>query len=126
MRRGLCFTWFLGALLLGNPSSLCAGDLVLEVEVMESSDGMAIPGAGLAHVRFAVIHHKHERDQTAFSEWLRGHQSGSVSFVASDGNSHRGILHRLKHCFGRGLLLYINGVSLVERAVIQLELPVAP
>ena len=126
MRRGLCFTWFLGALLLGNPFSLCAGSLVLEVEVMESSEGMAIPGAGSAHVRFAVIHHKHERDQTAFSEWLRGHQSDSVNFVASDGNTHQGILHRLKHCFGRGLLLYTTSVSLPEKAVIRLELPVAP
>jgi len=98
----------------------------LDVEVMESSEGMAIPGAGSAHVWSAVIHHKHERDQAAFAEWLRGHQSGSVSFIASDGNPHRGILHRLKHCFGRGLLLYTDSAQLTEKAVIRLELPVVP
>jgi len=125
MRRGQFFAWFVGALLLESPPSLCAESLVLEVEVMESSEGMTIPGAGSTHVRFAVIHHKHERDQTAFSEWLRGLQSGPVSFVANDGNTHQGILRRLKHCFGRGLLLYINSVSLAEKAVIRLELPLA-
>ncbi len=126
MRRGLCFAWLIGALLLGSPSYLWAGSLVLEAEVMESSEDMAIPGAGSAQVRSAVIHHKHERDQAAFSEWLRGYQSGAVSFVASDGSTHQGMLHRLKHCFGRGLLLYINGVALAEKAVIRLELPVVP
>jgi len=126
MRRGLCFAWFLGALLLGNPFSLCAGRLVLEVEIMESSGGMAIPGAGSAEVRSALLHQKHERDQAAFSEWLRGHQSGMVSFFAGDGSAHQAILHRLKHCFGRGLLLYTDSVSLAEKGVIRLELPEAP
>ncbi len=126
MHRALCFAWLVGALLLGSPCSLWAGSLVLDVEVMESSEGMAIPGAGSAHVWSAVIHHKHERDQAAFAEWLRGHQSGSVSFIASDGNPHRGILHRLKHCFGRGLLLYTDSAQLTEKAVIRLELPVVP
>jgi len=126
MHRGLCFAWLVGALLLGSPGSLWAGSLVLEAEVMESAEGIAIPGTGSAQVRSALIHHKHERDQAAFAEWLRGHQSGAVSFVVSDGSTHRAILHRLKHCFGRGLLLYADGVSLVEKAVIRLELPVVP
>ena len=124
--KGLGFAWLAGGLMLGSPSSLWAGNLVLEAEVMESSGEMAIPGAGSAHVRSAVIHHKYERDQAAFSDWLRGHHSGVVSFVASDGSTHQAILHRLKHCFGRGLLLYTTSVSLAEKAVIRLELPVAP
>jgi len=124
--KGLGCAWLVGGLMLGSPSSLWAGNLVLDAEVMESSEEMAIPGTGSAHVRSAVIHHKHERDQAAFSEWLRGHQSGVVKFVASDGSTHQGMLHRLKHCFGRGLLLYTTSVSLAEKAVIRLELPVAP
>ena len=126
MHRGLCFAWLVGALLLGSPCRLWAGSLVLEAEVMESAEGIAIPGTGSAQVRSALIHHKHERDQAAFAEWLRGHQSGVVSFIVSDGNAHRGILRRLKHCFGRGLLLYADDVALAEKAVIRLELPVAP
>jgi hypothetical protein len=126
MHRGRCFAWLVGALLLGSPCSLWAGSLVLEAEVMESAEGIAIPGAGSAQVRSALIHHKHDRDQAAFAQWLRGHQSGVVSFVVSDGNAHQAILHRLKHCFGRGLLLYADDVALAEKAVIRLELPVAP
>ena len=126
LAKGLGFASLVGGLMLGSPSSLWGGNLVLDAEVMESSEEMAIPGAGSAHVRSAVIHHKHERDQAAFSEWLRGRQSGVVNFVASDGSTHQGILHRLKHCFGRGLLLFTTSVSLPEKAVIRLELPVAP
>src|SRR2546426_5740484 len=110
--RGLGFTSLLGALMLGSPSSLWAGNLVLEAEVMESSEEMAIPGAGSAHVRSAVIHHKHERDQAAFSEWLRGHQSGGGEFFASDGGAHQAIFYPLKRCFGRGLVLFTPTVSL--------------
>ena len=49
-----------------------------------------------------------------------------VSFFAGDGSAHQAILHRLKHCFGRGLLLYTDSVSLAEKGVIRLELPEAP
>jgi len=124
--RGLGFAVLAGVLVLGGPADLWAGSLVLEAEVMEGSEGLAVPGSGSAQIRTALLHHKHERDQAAFSEWLRGHQSGVVSFVVSDGSVHQAILHRLKHCFGRGLLLYTDGVSLAEKAVIRLELPVAP
>src|SRR2546427_5794134 len=97
--RGLGFTSLLGALMLGSPSSLWAGNLVLEAEVMESSEEMAIPGVGSAHVRSAVIHHKHERDQAAFSEWLRDHQSGGGEIVARGGKGHQAILYQRQHCF---------------------------
>ena len=123
---GLGFASLVGALMLGSPSSLWAGSLQLEAEVMESSEGMVVPGVASTQVRSAVIHHKHEPDQATFAEWLRSHQSGSVRFVMSDGSTHQGMLHRLKHCFGRGLLLYVDGAQLTEKAVIRLELPVAP
>src|SRR2546425_3590916 len=97
--RGLGFTSLVGALMLGSPSSLWAGNLVLEAEVMESSEEMAIPGVGSAHVRSAVIHHKHERDQAAFSEWLRDHQSGGVQIVATGREGPQGHLYPLQACF---------------------------
>src|SRR3989442_12545856 len=109
--RGLGFTSLVGALMLGSPSSLWAGNLVLEAEVMESSEEMAIPGAGSAHVRSAVIHHKHERDQAAFSEWLRGHQSGGVGSCASCGGGHQGLLFPVEDCFGGGVVVFTPSVS---------------
>jgi len=123
---GLGFASLVGALMLGSPSSLWAGSLQLEAEVMESSEGMVVPGVTSTQVRSAFIHHQNEPDQATFAEWLLSHQSGSVRFVMSDGSTHQGMLHRLKHCFGRGLLLYADGAQLTEKAVIRLELPVAP
>ena|SRR2546426_1441162 len=121
--------WVIGlaaVLILIHPPNLFAETLVLEAEVMEGSQGMVVPGMGFSEMRYAIVHHNHERDQAAFSGWLRGHQSGVVKFVASDGSTHQGMLHRLKHCFGRGLLLFTTSISLAEKAVIRLELPVAP
>jgi len=113
-------------LVLISAPSLQAEPLRLEAEVLEGSGALALPGVASPEIRYALVHHKHERDQAVFAEWLRGHQSGVVSFVVSDGSTHQAILHRLKHCFGRGLLLYTDAISFPEKAVIRLELPRTP
>ncbi len=81
------------------------------------------PGSSLASVRYAILRHKHSVDRPSLSGWLRTHQYAMVNFVTKDGMPHQGILTRLKHCFGRGLLLYTDPVDLKEKGVIQLELP---
>ena len=105
---------------------LQAETLVLEAEVLEGSEAMAIPGIVSPALRYALVHHKHAGDQAAFAEWLRSQQRGQVRFVAGDGTVHQAILHRLKHCFGRGLLVFTDAVALAEKAVIRLELPRTP
>jgi len=102
------------------PLCVQAQGLVVEAEVMEASSDIELPGA--AHVRYAILHHKHERDQASLAQWLRHHKGARVSFQTRDGASHPAVLQRLKACFGRGLLLYADPVQLGTKETIRLSL----
>ena len=111
----------LGALAVLCSVSATADDLVLDAEVMEAA-AVEVPDLGQASVRYALVHHKHHADQGALARWLQRHDGASVSFRAADGVSHHAVLHRLKHCFGRGLLFYADPVPLHAGDLIRLQL----
>jgi hypothetical protein len=100
--------------------SVQAETLTLEAEVLDGSADVELPGP--THVRYAILHHKHRNDQAGFAAWLRHHRDARVSFRTLDGASHEAVLQRLKHCFGRGLLLYTDAVRLEQKDVIRLQL----
>lgn len=100
-----------------------AEGLVLEAEVLEGSGPVAVPGAATSPIRSAVVHHYQAQDQARLSIWLRRQSGSPVTFITKDGGTHRGVLNRLKHCFGRGLLIYADPVSLAEKDRMRLELP---
>ncbi len=102
------------------PVCVQAQGLVMEAEVMEGSSKIELPGA--AHVRYAILHHKHQRDQASLAQWLRHHKDAHVTFQTRDGTSHPAVLQRLKDCFGRGLLLYTDPVQLDAKDTIRLQL----
>jgi hypothetical protein len=97
-----------------------AETLSLEAEVLEGSGAIELPGP--TRVRYAILHHKQQKDQANFAAWLRHHGDAHVSFQTLDGAYHKAVLQRLKHCFGRGLLLYTDAVRLEEKDVIRLRL----
>jgi hypothetical protein len=111
-----------GMLVLLIAMSAQAQGLVLEAEVMEGSTEVALPGLAPNRVRYAVLHHKHQKDQASLAAWLQHHAGAHVSFETLDGAAHEAVLERLKHCFGRGLLLYTDSVRLKEKDVIRLRL----
>ena len=98
-----------------------AGELVVDAEVMEGA-AVELQGPTSGTVRYAVLHHKHQKDQAAFAAWLQQHGGAAITFQAKDGAAHQAVLQRLKHCFGRGLLLYSERVELQARDVIRLRL----
>jgi hypothetical protein len=112
----------IAALALLSAATAQAGPQVLEVEVLEASAEVVLPGSAASRVRYSILHHKHAGDQALLSEWLRSHASARVSFETADGASHQAVLQRLKHCFGRGLLLYTDPVQLSEKEVVRLQL----
>jgi len=97
--------------------------LVLEAEVLEGSGPVAVPGTVTGPIRYAIVHHHQAQDQARLSIWLRSQSGSPVTFVTKDGGTHRGVLNRLKHCFGRGLLIYADPVGLAEKDLVRLELP---
>jgi len=102
------------------PACVQAQGLLMEAEVMQGSSDIELPGA--AHVRYAILHHKHQKDQASLAHWLRNHQDARVSFQTGDGTPHPAVLQRLKDCFGRGLLLYTAPVQLGAKDTIWLQL----
>jgi hypothetical protein len=102
--------------------SVQAQGLVLEAEVMEGSADIELSGLTPNQVRYVILHHKHQKDQASLAAWLRRHGAARVSFQTLDGTVHQAILQRLKHCFGRGLMLYTDPVRLEAKAVIRLRL----
>ena len=113
---------FMAALVLLIAASIQAQGLALDAEVMESSADLALPGLTHDQVRYAILHHKQQKDQASLAAWLRSHGSTRISFQTLDGTVHQAVLQRLKHCFGRGLLLYTDPVRLEAKAVIRLRL----
>jgi hypothetical protein len=112
----------IGILVLLCAVSAQAQGLVLEAQIMEASSDIELPGLGTNRVRYAVLHHKHQKDQESLAAWLQHHAGARVSFETLDGAAHEAVLERLKHCFGRGVLLYTDAVRLKEKDVIRLRL----
>ena len=112
-------------LVQGINSGAGAAPPFLDAEVLEGSGSLDLAGDRAGSVRYALIHHAREPDQAAFAEWLRSHKSAQVNFMTEDGTSHQGVLSRMKHCFGRGLLIYADPVGLAEKDSVRLELPMA-
>ena len=100
-------------------------ELALEAEVMEGSSAIELPGIAPKQLRYAVVHHKQQKHQARIAAWLRNHGGGRISFQTRDGVVHQAVLQRLKHCFGRGLLLYTDPVPLEAKDVIRLQLGAA-
>ena len=98
------------------------GTLMMEAEVLEGSGAMAMPGAAPDPIRYAIVHHHRAQDQARLSTWLRTRSGSLVTFFTKDGVSHQAVLKRLKHCFGRGLLVYSDLVDLAEKDIVRLGL----
>lgn len=99
-----------------------AQEVLLDAEVMEGSPSIELPGVAGNEIRYAIVHHKQQKDQASFAAWLRRHSGARVSFVTPDGAAHQAVMHRLDHCFGRGLVLYTDPVQLKAKQVVRLRL----
>ena len=106
-------------------SGFCQEEIRLPCEVMETSDFLKSSSTKLNGVRYLLLHHANSADRENLSKWLTEHSETEVSFVF-EGKEYKGILCRLAHCFGRGLLIYDSDVSPVKRDIIDVLLPQTP
>lgn len=94
----------------------------LAVAVLESAEESSLlKPEGLVY-GYAIVHQARPEDRARLSEWLHTRSGSEVDVMTKDGARHHAVLRRLKHCFGRGLLLYRDRLDLRERDVITLDL----
>ena len=106
-------------------SGFCQEEMRLPCEVMESSDFLKSSSPKLNGVRYLLLHHANSTDRETLSKWLTDNSETEVTFVF-EGKEYKGILCRLAHCFGRGLLIYAADVSPIKRDIVDVLLPQFP
>ena len=111
--------------LLTAPPVFCQDKINLPCEVMESSEALKSTVGKLNGVRYILLHHANSADRETLSKWLKTHSGTEVKFTFQN-KEYKGILCRLAHCFGRGLLIYTGDVRPVKRDIIDVVLPRAP
>jgi hypothetical protein len=94
-------------------------------EVMEVSEPFTSSISQLSGIRYILLHHAHSEDRETLSRWLRTYSGTEVEFIVNH-REYKGILFRLAHCFGRGLLIYAGDGGVEKRDVIEVILPLAP
>jgi hypothetical protein len=94
-------------------------------EIMEVSGPFESSSTKLTGIRYILIHHAHSEDRETLSKWLRSHSGTEVTFIVNQ-KKHEGVLFRLAHCFGRGLLIYTGDVKLEKRDIIDVILSPPP
>ena len=94
----------------------------LPCEVLEVSPHFQIDSSALKPVHYLLIHHANASDRVRLSRWLKSHTGAEVTFVVNREEYH-GVLCRMAHCFGRGLLIFTAPVKVKPRDIIGLILP---
>jgi hydrogenase maturation factor len=99
--------------------------IAIPCEVMEVSKSFESSSSKLIGIRYILLHHAHSEDRQTLSKWLMAHSGTEVTFIV-DEREYKGILFRLAHCFGRGLLIYAEDVSPEKGDIIKVILSPPP
>ncbi len=99
--------------------------ITIPCEVMEVSKSFESSSSRLIGIRYILLHHAHTENRETLSKWLRAHSGTEVTFIV-DEREYKGILFRLAHCFGRGLLIYAADVSPEKGDIIKVILSPPP
>ena len=94
-------------------------------EVMEVSSSFTSSNPQVNAIRYILLHHANAADRERLSRWLKDHSGTEVTFIV-DNREYKGVLFRLAHCFGRGLLIYVGDARPEKRDIIEVILPLSP
>ena len=119
------WTFLLLSLLLVASPGFCLEKLKLPCEVLESSEALNSSSSKLNGIRYILLHHANSADRETLSRWLKARSGTEVRFIVNR-KEYKGILCRLAHCFGRGLLIYTADVKPEKRDIIDVVLPFSP
>jgi len=113
------------SLLWVTSPALALENITIPCEVMEVSKSFESSSSKLNGVRYILLHHARGEDRETLSRWLKAHSGTEVTFIVNQ-KEYKGILFRLAHCFGRGLLIYADDVIPGERDIIKVILSSPP
>ncbi len=111
-------------LLIASPA-FSSEKIEIPCEVMEVSSSFTSSQPQLNAIRYILLHHANAADRERLSRWLKAHSGNEVAFIV-DNREYKGVLFRLAHCFGRGLLIYVGDVRPEKRNIIEVILPLSP
>jgi hypothetical protein len=75
-------------------------------------------------VTLVLFHQAEAKDRDALAAMLREYSESSAEFQTSDGRWHSATVVRLKSCFGRGVLIFPAGPTVLpEKSVFALRFP---
>ncbi|MBW2096359.1 MAG: hypothetical protein JRI80_15900 [Deltaproteobacteria bacterium] len=107
-------------LLLAVPS-FAADEIKMPCEVLEVAGTPQVLSDTFKKIHFMVIHHANAADRGRLSKWLKENSGTEVTFFVGQ-QIHKGVLYRLAHCFGRGLLIYTDTINVKARDIIEVTL----
>lgn len=116
------WTFLCIGLLLLSASAVEADVFKLPCEVLESSEALNSAGANFYGIRYLLLHQANAADREKFSDWLKENSGAEVKFTFEH-KTYPGVLCRMPHCFGRGLLIYKSEVRPVKRDIIEVTFP---
>lgn len=90
-------------------------------EVMEIGETRETTQDPLRNIHYMVIHHAKAEERDIFSKWLRGRKNNEIVFYFN-GREHKGIIFRLSHCFGRGLIIFTEDIYIKEKDIIEINI----
>ena len=76
----------------------------------------------LNNTRYILLHHADVQEQMLLSKCLKRYNGKEIIFSIK-GTSCRGIIYRLPHCFGRGLILYNDTIKVKKKSIIKICFP---
>ena len=102
--------------------ALAQDTIHLPSEVLEVSPNFQIDSSALKPIHYLLIHHANASDRVRLSKWLKTNSGSQVTFIIKD-KKYNGVLCRMAHCFGRGLLIFTAPVEVKPRDIVELVLP---
>jgi len=123
LRLSLAPAFLTACLVFLSPLRVFAVDEIkMPCEVLEVSGSAKTLTDAFQNIHFMVIHHANAVDRERLSKWLKENSGTEVTFFVRH-QIHKGILYRLAHCFGRGLLLSTDKIDVKARDIILVNLP---
>ncbi|RLC29596.1 MAG: hypothetical protein DRH37_07195 [Deltaproteobacteria bacterium] len=115
--------WMLCLLLLLPALPGIAGQaLKIPCEVLETSGSFNTNSNAFKGMHYMLVHQANAADRETLSTWLKAHSGTEIRFIVRE-KKYPGILCRMAYCFGRGLLLYTDKVTVADKDIIEVILP---